>query len=80
MSTMPFNPKEANKLFKDLLKEIKENQVIVIYRHTLPDFDALGTQMGLVYWIKDNFPEKKFIMLGKDMINSFLHYFLNLKY
>ena len=40
MLTMPFNPKEANKLFKDLLKEIKENQVIVIYRHTLPDFDA----------------------------------------
>lgn len=65
MSTMPFNPKEANKLFKDLLKEIKENQVIVIYRHTLPDFDALGTQMGLVYWIKDNFPEKEVHYVGE---------------
>lgn len=60
-----FNAKVINKEFKTLLKTIKNYDTIVVYRHTLPDFDALGTQMGLANWIKDNFPEKEVHYVGE---------------
>lgn len=60
---MFFDAKVINKQFKSLLKKIKDFDKIVIYRHEMPDFDAFGTQMGLYYWIKDNFPLKEVIML-----------------
>lgn len=65
MSNLKFDPRIINREFKALLKEIKENQTIVVYRHLLPDFDALGTQMGLVTWLKDNFPTKEIHFVGE---------------
>ncbi len=50
--------------FKVLEKEIKNYQTIVIYRHTSPDFDAFGTQLGLATWIKDNYPGKEVHTVG----------------
>ncbi len=50
--------------FKVLEKEIKNAQTIVIYRHTSPDFDAFGTQLGLAQWIRDNYPEKEVHTVG----------------
>ena len=44
--------------FKALERKIVEYDRIIVYRHTSPDFDALGAQLGLVTWIRDNFPEK----------------------
>ena len=34
---------------------IKRYDRIAIFRHCKPDYDALGSQMGLATWIKDNF-------------------------
>ena len=53
------------KLYKQVLKQIKKYDTIVVLRHEVPDFDASGSQFGLVTWIKDNFPNKKVYALGK---------------
>ena len=53
------------KLYKQVLKQIKKYQTIVVVRHDSPDFDASGSQFGLVTWIKDNFPDKKVYACGK---------------
>ncbi len=53
------------KLYKQVLKQIKKYDTIVVLRHEVPDFDASGSQFGLVTWIKENFPNKKVYALGK---------------
>ena len=58
--------KTLHKQFKYLEEKIKEYDHIVIYRHTSPDFDALGSQMGLYQWIKDNFPTKDIHFVGEN--------------
>ena len=62
MSSLDY--KLLHRQFKYLLKRIKEEERIVIYRHSSPDYDALGTQMGLYTWIKDNFPSKEVHYVG----------------
>ena len=56
--------KQMHAQFKELEKEIKDYDTIIIYRHQSPDFDALGSQMGLYHWIKDNYPEKEVHYVG----------------
>ena len=56
--------RKMSKEFLLLEKKIKEYSRIVVYRHASPDFDALGAQMGLVQWIKDNYPEKEVHYVG----------------
>ena len=51
--------KEHKKQYGAILRAIKRYQKIVVFRHIRPDFDAMGSQMGLVTWLKDNFPEKE---------------------
>ncbi len=58
--------KQLHTQFKHLEEKIKEYDHIVIYRHTSPDFDALGSQMGLYEWIKDNFPKKEIHFVGEN--------------
>lgn len=58
--------KTFKKDFKLALKKIKEYDKIVVFRHQRPDFDAMGTQLGLVYWLKDSFPTKEVHFVGKD--------------
>lgn len=58
--------KTLHNQFKYLEEKIKEYDRIVVYRHTSPDFDALGSQMGLATWIKDNFPKKEVIYVGEN--------------
>ena len=41
---------------------------IAVFRHIKPDFDAMGSQMGLVTWLKDNFPEKEVRFLGDNHV------------
>ena len=53
---------------KELLKLIKEFDRIAIFRHSKPDYDALGTQMGLYHWLKDNFPEKELRVFGDNHV------------
>ena len=49
-----------------ILRAIKRYQKIVVFRHIRPDFDAMGSQMGLVTWLKDNFPEKEIHYVGDN--------------
>ena len=52
------------KEYRQILSAIKRYDHIAIFRHTTPDFDALGAQFGMANWIKDNFPEKEVLCLG----------------
>lgn len=63
--------------FKFLENKIKSYSHIVVYRHSSPDFDAYGSQMGIVTWIKDNFKDKDVHFVGEalaDLVPSFFPY------
>ena len=51
-------------MFEKILEAIKEYNTIIIHRHSSPDGDALGSQIGLKNIIKDNFPEKSVYAVG----------------
>lgn len=63
---------EEQKKFKhenaQLIKLIRKYDRIAIFRHIMPDYDALGTQLGLYHWIKDNFPGKEVKVLGDNHV------------
>lgn len=54
--------------FTKALELIKKYDRIAVFRHRVPDFDALGTQLGFANFLKHNFPEKEIIVLGDDHI------------
>ena len=61
-----------NKLFK----AIKKYNTIIIHRHTRPDMDAIGSQLGLKEAIKYNYPNKEVYAVGDrtskyDFIGTF---------
>lgn len=56
--------KEINVFFN----KIKEYDRIAIFRHDHPDYDAIGSQLGLVEFIKTNFKNKEVIYVGDDHI------------
>ena len=49
-----------------ILEEIKQAESIIIFRHIRPDGDAIGSQYGLKYILKENFPDKKILCLGEN--------------
>ena len=51
-------------MFKKIHELIKEYNTIIIHRHTKPDGDALGSQIGLKNLILDNYPEKTVYAVG----------------
>lgn len=57
-------------MFENILKLIKEYDTIIIHRHSKPDGDALGSQVGLKCIIEENFPQKKVYMVG-DMTERY---------
>ena len=54
--------------YKRVLSAIKRYDRIAIFRHIIPDYDALGSQYGLATWIKDNFPNKDVKVLGDNHV------------
>lgn len=60
--------KEYLKEIRRVERAIKRYDRIAIFRHIMPDFDALGTQMGLATFIKDNFPHKEVKVLGDNHV------------
>lgn len=53
-------------MFEEILKEIKNYDRIILHRHSKPDGDALGSQIGLKHILKANFPEKEVYVVGDE--------------
>lgn len=51
-------------MFEKILALIERYPKIIIHRHSNPDGDALGSQIGLLNAIRDTFPEKKVYAVG----------------
>ncbi len=58
--------KYIDKVAKSLKRAIEKYDTIAVFRHVMPDFDALGTQWGLVTFIKENYPQKTVYALGEN--------------
>lgn len=53
-------------MFEQVLAAIRAHDRIIIHRHSRPDGDAIGSQTGLKYLIKANFPAKEVYSVGDD--------------
>ena len=51
-------------MFEEILQCIKAYDKIVIHRHSSPDGDALGSQIGMKCLLKENFPNKEIYAVG----------------
>lgn len=61
-------------MFNEILREIEQHNRIIIHRHTKPDGDAIGSQVGLKHIIKENYPEKEVYIVGDPAGNySFMN-------
>ena len=55
-------------MFEKIFDLIKKYDTVIIHRHSNPDGDALGSQIGLKNIIKENFPEKKVYAVGDGSV------------
>lgn len=55
-------------LIDQFFEALEKFDRIAIFRHEKPDLDALGSQMGLYHFIKDNWPNKEVIYVGDDIV------------
>ena len=53
-------------MFEQLLQEIRSFDRIIIHRHSNPDGDALGSQIGLKHILLHNFPGKEIFVVGDE--------------
>lgn len=53
-------------MFEKVLEKIQAAEVIILHRHTNPDGDALGSQIGLKHILLENYPEKQVLMVGDE--------------
>ena len=53
-------------MFEAILHDIQSFQTVIIHRHSKPDGDALGSQIGLKQLILENYPEKNVYAVGDD--------------
>ena len=51
-------------MFENIIDAVRNHETVIIHRHTNPDGDALGCQIGLAHMIRDTFPEKKVYTVG----------------
>lgn len=51
-------------MFESILKVIAAHDKIIIHRHSRPDGDALGSQIGLKHILMENFPGKEVYVVG----------------
>lgn len=49
---------------QEILNEIEKVSTVCVFRHQNPDADALGSQFGLVAWLKRRYPEKRIVAMG----------------
>ena len=53
-------------MFEKVLEAIAKHDTIILHRHSTPDGDALGSQIGLKHIILENFPGKRVFMVGDE--------------
>ena len=53
-------------MFEAILSEIKQYDTIILHRHSRPDGDALGSQIGMKHLLKENFPAKTIYTVGDE--------------
>ena len=51
-------------MFSKVIEAIKKYDRIIIHRHSNPDGDALGSQVGLKHILKSNYPDKEIYTVG----------------
>lgn len=51
-------------MYKELIKNIEEYETIIIHRHSRPDGDALGSQIGLREVLKTTYSKKRIFAVG----------------
>ena len=58
--------KEYYTFATQLVDTIKQYDHIGVFAHKTPDPDALGSEYGMYFWLKDNFPDKDIKVFGED--------------
>ena len=53
-------------MFEEILQEIQKFDTIILHRHSRPDGDALGSQVGLKHLLLENFPGKTVYTVGDE--------------
>ena len=61
--------KAHKKEYGQIRRAIERYEKIVVFRHLKPDYDALGTQLGVYQFLKDNFPEKEIHVVGDNHVS-----------
>ena len=51
-------------MFEQILQAIKSFDRVIIHRHSRPDGDAMGSQIGLRELLRRNYPEKEILTVG----------------
>jgi phosphoesterase RecJ-like protein len=51
-------------MFEEFMAQIRAFDTIILHRHTNPDGDALGSQIGMKHILKANFPHKQIYAVG----------------
>ena len=60
-------------MFKQIFDTIQSYDTIIIHRHTKPDGDAMGSQIGLKHIIQENFPQTRvFMVVDEPRFFSFM--------
>ena len=50
--------------FEAILRAVQEFDTVIIHRHSRPDGDAMGSQLGMKAILQENFPEKTVYAVG----------------
>ena len=53
-------------MFEKIIEKIEKANTIIIHRHSKPDGDALGSQIGLFELIRENYPAKRVYKVGDE--------------
>ena len=59
---------QRKKEYSLLYRAIERYDRICLFRHIKPDYDAMGSQMGLYTFLKDNFPNKEIHFVGDNHV------------
>ncbi len=62
--------KVGESMYNELFEAIEKFDNIAIYRHKMPDCDALGSQNGLAELIRENYPNKEVKIYGQLTSNT----------